>query len=76
LANATFEELANRWFKASKMEVKPSGWERRRYAVKSLIKFFKQKQFYRITKMDVENWAIWKSKAVSLATFNKELDNP
>ena len=75
LANATFEALAQRWFNANKMEVKPSGWERRRYAVKSLVKFFKQKPVNRITKLDVENWAIWKSKSVSPATFNKELDN-
>jgi Phage integrase, N-terminal SAM-like domain len=75
LSNSTFEALANRWFNANRMEVKPSGWERRRYAVKSLVKFFKQKMVNRITKLDVENWAIGKSKFVSPATFNKELDN-
>lgn len=65
LADCRFVELAERWFGATKMDVKPTGWERRGYAIKSLEKFFKRKPVGAITKMDVENRAIAKARTVS-----------
>jgi integrase len=74
LTDCRFEELAQRWFAMKKCEVKPSSWERRQYAINSLNKFFGGKPVKRITKIEVEDWLVARVRAVSPATFNKELD--
>ena len=56
------------------MDVKPSGWVRRKYAIKSLDRSFKGLSIHNITKHQVEDWAIAKATTVSPATYNKELD--
>jgi integrase len=72
-AAPTFEQLAWQWLEATRVFLKPSSAERRRWLINALVPYFPLTA-RNITKVDVEQWASIRSKRVKAATFNKEAD--
>ncbi len=71
-ARVTFDGLAKRWHESSAGSLKPSTHERQGTVIKSLNKVFGASLVRSISKNQVEQWALKRSKMAAPRTFNYE----
>lgn len=67
-----FKELAKRWLKIQKPNLKPSSHLRKETSINALNKYFGNQNVRSITRRHCENWAVKRAPERSASTFNNE----
>ena len=72
-AALSFGQLSSQWLEATRVYLKPTSAERRKWIIAALSPYFPM-AVRNIRRTEIEQWASIRSKQVKAATFNKELD--